>query len=80
MKIDKNIPIPARGLINSKYPLDEMEVGDSFCLNDMSKDYAYKEYAKMNHYMRGHYKPYKLSIRKIRSRTFRIWKLDKLIN
>ncbi len=38
MKIDKNIPIPPHG--STIYPLDKLEVGDSFYVADASKRHS----------------------------------------
>lgn len=39
LKIDKDVPIPMRGSwqgLGRKYPFEEMEVGDSFFVTDVS--------------------------------------------
>lgn len=54
IEVEKNIPIPNTALVhgNTKYPFNEMEVGDSFKING-SKQNCHSAVAGANHRFPG---------------------------
>jgi len=76
IKIDKDVPLPVKMTCN-KYPLREMEVGDSF-LHPLP--YSREAMTKISNSVRGWgylQKPQiKFALRKTRDNNIRIWRIE----
>ena len=71
VKIEKNIPIPPRTKVVSKYRFNEMEIGDSFSIE------TFNEVRKLRGYICSYCnrnKNYKFSIRQFEN-VWRCWRI-----
>lgn len=69
-KLQKGIPIPNKRYgLTSKYPFDNMEVGDSFVASKHSILSVARNWARINK------KDYKFTTRKIAENKIRIWRI-----
>ena len=66
-QIEKGVPIPGAGRSAAKYPLAEMEVGDSF-FTDVERD---RIYTAVSYF--GYRNNKKFSVRKVDG-GFRVWR------
>lgn len=76
-KIEKNIPIPAptRQARKSKYPWDDMDIGDSFAVDEPSDTAFRKLYSTVFTRMRKHPgKKYKVGIDE--TNRARVWRVQ----
>ena len=73
-KIDKDVPMPkTNGYAHPKYPWLEMEVGDSFVIED-KKDNGTLAYAASGQASKR-FAPKRFTCRKVEPTTFRIWRV-----
>lgn len=70
VKIDKDVPLPSRSGFHSKYPWEEMEVGDSFMMEGKTNTSAHGHCYQWNKKLA----PKKFVARKIEGGC-RVWRI-----
>jgi hypothetical protein len=70
-EIQKDVPIPYPGMGKRKYPFADMEVGDSFLVEDKSTNAMYRT---AHGFMAKHQPNWKFSVRKVNGGT-QVWRV-----
>ena len=74
IKIEKNIPVPARGY---KYPIRDMEIGDSFLLdNEYSRKNMQSIVGYISQFRKKNNLEAKFMARKVDENKIRIWRYE----
>ena len=76
IKIEKGVPLPAKGGLLEVLPFDNMKVNDSFAMP--VKDSGYKSMETLGARLRtscNAHKKFKFTVRRIDNAHFRVWRI-----